>query len=63
MHAHPFGKIKVNNASADQQVGSERDVCVCVCVCVCMCVCRGGRGEHERNDPSRRAGGSLKEYF
>ena len=26
MHAHPFGKIKVNNASADQQVERERGV-------------------------------------
>ena len=24
MHAHPFGKIKVDNASADQQVERER---------------------------------------
>ena len=30
MHAHPFGKIKVNNASADRQEERERDVCVCV---------------------------------
>ena len=25
MHAHPFGKIKVNNASADRQVERERE--------------------------------------
>ena len=28
MHAHPFGKIKVNNASADQQVEREREMFV-----------------------------------
>ena len=37
--AYPFGKIKVNNASADQQVERERGVCVCVCVCVISSVC------------------------
>ena len=34
MHAHPFGKINVNNASADQQVERERERERCVCVCV-----------------------------
>ena len=27
MHAHPLEKIKVNNASADQQVEREREMC------------------------------------
>ena len=28
MHVHPFGKIKVNNASADRQEEREREMCV-----------------------------------
>ena len=27
VHAHPFGKIKVNDASVDGQVQRERDAC------------------------------------
>ena len=58
------GKSKL---TMHRQINKSRAREMCVCVFVRVCVCRGGRGEHERNDPSRWGGGgvgaSLKKYF
>ena len=43
MHAHPFGKIKVSNASADRQVERERDMCLCSFLISSVCSTLGTR--------------------